>query len=76
MASKRKKIIQHLHKCIKHDFGFYNPEWKWDSLPENIRDNYDLIENTLLEWKQKEFIDLYEKEGIKYIKIFKVPEVS
>lgn len=75
MASKKNKIIKHLHKCIEHDFGFYNPEWKWNSLPKNIKDNYDLIEDTLLEWKQKEYIDIYEKEGIKYIKIFNVPKL-
>lgn len=75
MASKKNKIIKLLHKCIEHDFGFYNPEWKWNSLPENIKDNYDLIEDTLLEWKQKEYIDIYEKEGVKYIKIFNVPKL-
>ena len=76
MASKRKKIIEHLIKCIQHDFGFYNPEWKWSSLPINIRENYNLIENTLLEWKKKEYIDIYEKGGVRYLKIYKVPEIN
>jgi len=75
MASKKKKIIQHLRKCIEHDYGFYNPEWKWDSLPEDIRENYNLVESTLLEWKQKGYIDLYTKDNIKYIKIFQIPEL-
>jgi hypothetical protein len=73
MASKRKKILQQLVNCIEHDFGFYNPIWKWSSLPDNIRDNFDLIENDLLIWKEKGFIDLYTEDDIRYIKIFNVP---
>ncbi|WP_010183032.1 hypothetical protein [Aquimarina agarilytica] len=75
MPSKRKKIVQHLHKCIKHDFGFYNPEWKWDSLPDDIRDNYDLIKNTLDKWENDGCIEVYSKDNIRYIKIIKVPQL-
>ncbi len=73
MASQ-KKIIHQLIKCIEHDFGFYNPEWKWDSLSDNIRNNYPLIENTLNEWKQKGYIDIYIRDGIKYLKIIEIPK--
>jgi len=76
MASKRKKILEQLVKCIKHDFGFYNPTWKWNSLPENIRDNYTIIEKDLLLWKEKGYIDLYTKNEMLYIKIFEVPTIE
>jgi hypothetical protein len=73
MPSKKKKILQQLIKCIEHDFGFYNPTWKWSSLPENIKDNYNLIENDLLAWKDKGYIDLFTENDKLYLKIFKVP---
>ena len=76
MASKRKKVLEQLIKCIEHDFGFYNPTWKWSSLPENIRDNFTLIENDLLAWKEKEYIDLYKEKDILYLKIFEVPKLE
>ena len=76
MASKKKKVLQHLHKCIEHDFGFYNPEWKWSSLPNNISENFKLIEETLIDWQKKGYIELYKKDDIQYIKIIKVPEKS
>ena len=76
MASKRKKVLEQLIKCIEHDFGFYNPTWKWSSLPENIRDNFTLIENDLLAWKEKEYIDLYKENDVLYLKIFEVPKLE
>ena len=76
MASKKKKIVQQLRKCIEHDFGFYNPDWKWSSLPDNISENFDLIKDTLDDWENKGYIQLYKKDDIQYIKIIKVPEKS
>lgn len=76
MPSKKRKIILHLLACIKHDFGFYNPEWKWSSLPDDIKNNYQLIEDILLQWKEKKYIDIYEKEGCRYIKIFEIPTIT
>lgn len=76
MPSKRKKIIDQLIKCIEHDFGFYNPTWKWSSLPENIQDNFELIKKDLLVWKEKGFIDLYTENGILYMKIIEVPKLE
>jgi len=72
--TRKKHILQRLQKCIKHDFGFYNPKWKWSSLPDDIQENYELIEDVLLDWKDKKYIDLYEKDGDRYIEIFKVPK--
>ena len=76
MASKRKKVLAQLIKCIEHDFGFYNPTWKWSSLPENIRDNFTLIENDLLAWKEKGHIDLYKENDVLYLKIIEVPKLE
>ncbi len=76
MSSKRKKILAQLVNCIKQDFGFYNPTWKWSSLPENIRDNFTLIETDLLVWKEKGYIDLYTENDILYLKIIEVPKLE
>lgn len=76
MASQRKKILKQLIKCIEHDFGFYNPTWKWSSLPDNIRDNFTLIENDLLAWKENGYIDLYKENEILYLKIIEVPKLE
>jgi hypothetical protein len=73
MSSKRKKVLQQLQKCIEHDFGFYNPNWKWSSLPENIKNNFELIEKDLMDWKDKGYIDLYTENDTLYLKIIKVP---
>lgn len=74
MATKMSKVKNHLIKCIKHDFGFYNPEWKWSSLPKEIAENRNLIQDLLDRWQQEGHIELFEKEGVDYIKIISVPE--
>lgn len=76
MSSKRKKILNHLIKCIEHDFGFYNPTWKWTSLPDDIRNNFNLLEKDLLVWKEKGYIDLFTENDILYLKIFSIPKLE
>ncbi len=76
MSSKRNKILQNLIKCITHDFGFYNPIWKWSSLPKDISENYTLIENDLKIWEEKGYIKILEKDNIKYIEIKEIPKLE
>ena len=75
MASRKEKVIEQLIKCIEHDFGFYNPIWKWNSLPKNIRNNYDLIEEKLLIWEREGYISMFKENDILYMRINKVPQV-
>lgn len=71
---RMKRIINYLYNLIKHDFGFYNPKWKWDLLPNDIKDNYDLIEHKLLEWQEKGYIKILIENDEKFIEIISVPE--
>jgi len=64
---KTKKMINFLIDNIRHDFGFYNPIWKWKDLPATLNTSYDILSSKLLEWQEKGYIKLYEKNGEKII---------
>jgi hypothetical protein len=71
---KLKKMVSLLIANIRHDFGFYNPVWKWNDLPEPLNESYESLYPKLLEWEEKGYIKLFEENGEKIIKILKVPE--
>lgn len=71
---KKKKLVAFLINLIRHDFGFYNPIWKWNLLPTEIRDNYELLEEKLNEWQQKGHIRVFIENGERMLEIISVPE--
>lgn len=75
MANKRKRILNLLYQRISHDPLSYNPNWKWDWLPSEVRENYDLIRPKLQEWEKDGYIELVEGEEIAMI-IKRVPPAN
>jgi len=71
---KKKKLIEFFINFIRHDYGFYNPIWKWNSLPKQIKDNYDLLQDKLQEWEEKGHVKVFMIDGEIMIEIFSVPE--
>jgi hypothetical protein len=69
----KKKIVKILVDLIRHDFGFYNPVWKWNDLPGLINENYELLKPILQEWEEKGHIRIFEKDGERMIEIFSTP---
>lgn len=67
MASKRKRILKYLYQRIARDPLSYNPNWKWEWLPKEVRENFDLIRPKLKEWENKGYIELVESEDIAMI---------
>jgi hypothetical protein len=70
----KKKLIKFFIGLIRHDFGFYNPIWKWSLLPEEISVNFDLLKDKLEEWQKKGYIRIFMKDGERMIEIFSVPD--
>ena len=54
--SKSKRRINVFTSFIAHDFGAYNPVWKWDELPDPINISFELLETKLTEWELKGYI--------------------
>ncbi|MRI63599.1 hypothetical protein EDM00_06300 [Ornithobacterium rhinotracheale] len=71
---KEKKLIKILIDNIRHDFGFYNPKWKWKNLPEPLNKSYNLLYPTLLKWQENGYVNLFEGNGEKMIEIIQIPE--
>lgn len=71
---KTKKIAKLLIDNIRHDFGFYNPVWKWKFLPPPLNTSYHILYPKLMEWQQKGYIKLYEENGEIIMEIFQIPE--
>ena len=73
--SKKSNIIKYLTSFIAHDFGAYSPIWKWDDLPDDIKDNYELIKDKLNKWEENGYVRIFDNEdGERMIEIFSVPE--
>ena len=70
----KKKIIKLFISFIAHDFGAYNPIWKWSELPKPLDESYYLIEFKLLEWQKKGQIRIFEKNGERMLEIISIPE--
>lgn len=70
---KIKKLIKFLTDNIRHDFGFYNPKWKWKNLPPPLNTSYEILYPKLLEWQQKGYIKLYEEKGEIIMEILEIP---
>ena len=70
----KKNVVKHLLSCLRHDAGFYNPVWKWSSLPPKIAENYDLIKDVLNHWQELGHIEIFEESGVRYMRINSVPE--
>lgn len=75
MASKRKRILKLLYQRISHDPLSYDPNWKWEWLPADVRDNFELIKPKLKEWEKEGYIELVESEEIVMI-IKSVPPLN
>lgn len=74
MDKQNKKLVKYLLGLIKHDFGFYNPIWKWSDLPSPLKESYHSVEAKLKEWQSKGYLRLFEENGQKMIEIISVPE--
>lgn len=71
---KKKRILNLLQDLIRHDFGFYNPIWEWNSLPSEIKDNYFLIEDTLKQWQSDGYIRIFMSDEKRMIEIISIPK--
>ena len=69
-----KNLINFFINLIRHDFGFYNPIWKWNELPEPLNTSYDLLKPKLKEWEEKGHIKVYEESGERMLEIRSIPE--
>ncbi|MGB4774051.1 MAG: hypothetical protein WBP45_02665 [Daejeonella sp.] len=73
-SKKRAKVIRFFISFIGHDFGAYNSIWKWDDIPDEIKSNYELIEEKLKEWEAQGHIRIFMEGGERMIEIISVPE--
>lgn len=71
---KKKNLIKFFINLIRHDFGFYNPIWKWNDLPDPLNRSYEILEPKLKEWQEKGYIKVYEENGERMLEIISVPE--
>ncbi len=59
---------------VAHDFGAYNPIWKWNDLPEPLNESYDILEPKLVEWEKKGHLKIYVENGERMVEIISIPE--
>ncbi len=71
---KKKNLTNFFINLIRHDFGFYNPVWKWNDLPEPLNASYELLESKLKEWQEKGHIRIFEENAERMLEIISVPE--
>ena len=55
---KTKNIIKIIIDNICHDKYSYNPKWKWEWLPNVVKENYNKVLPILLKWEERGFIKL------------------
>ena len=72
MGNKKKRILKLLYQRMSHDPHSYNPNWKWEWLPKEVRENYTLIRPKLKEWEEIGYIELIEHDDV-FIRIIEVP---
>ena len=72
--SQKQKTIDFFVSFIAHDFGAYNPVWKWSELPEPLNTSYDLLKPKLKEWEDKGHIRVYKENGERMLEIKSIPE--
>lgn len=75
MTRKRNRLLKILHQRISHDPLSYNPVWKWEWLPAEVRDNFELIKPKLVEWEKEGYIELKEDKEIVFV-IKRVPPMT
>jgi hypothetical protein len=64
---KRSKVIKAIADVICHDPFAFDPKWKWISLPECAKSEYDRILPILKIWEKNGFITLLEDDEYAFI---------
>lgn len=76
MSNKKKnRIIKNLYTMISYDPIGSNPNWKWEWLPDEIKENYHLVRNKLIEWDEAGYIELIENEEV-WFKLLSIPPLK
>ena len=73
---KKRKMTIMLIKILRHDFGFYNSTFKWDTLPSPIDTSFEYLLPILEQWEEQGLIRLFKIDDEQMIEVLKLPSMK